>query len=65
MAEAMNGRVRLSLTIVAQGGAWIGAVVLAYGAVNARVSVLEDRYNRLEQDIREIKGDVKALLRRP
>ena len=65
MAEAMNGRVRLSLTIVAQVVAWIVAVVLAYGAVNARVSVLEDRYHRLEQDIREIKGDVKVLLQRP
>lgn len=65
MAELGNGRLKVSLTLVVQAVAWIVAVVLAYGAVSSRVSVLEDRYQRLEQDIREIKGDVKALLHRP
>lgn len=63
-ANGTNGRFRVSVTIAVQVVAWVAAVVLAYGAVNARVSVLEDRYQRIEQDIREIKGDVKALLQR-
>lgn len=40
---------------------WLVAALLAYGAVEARVRVLEDRYDRIVDDLREIKGDVKAL----
>ena len=36
----------------------------ALGSVEARLSVLEDRYMRLLSDIGEIKSDVKVLLRR-
>lgn len=39
------------------------ATLLAYGAMNARVAVLEIRVDTLQSDISEIKGDVKALLR--
>lgn len=42
---------------------WITAVILAYGAVEARVRVLEDRYERMRSDLSEIKSDVKELLR--
>lgn len=38
-------------------------VTLAYGAVTSRLSVLEVKYDRLYQDIAEIKSDVKTLLR--
>lgn len=44
---------------------WIVSAMLAYGAVDARVKVLEDRYERLMQDISEIKRDVRQLVSRP
>lgn len=40
---------------------WVVAALLAYGAVEARVRVLEDRYERIKEDLSEIKSDVKAL----
>ena len=55
-----NGRKLISWqTIIG----WVGAALLAYGAVEARVRVLEDRYERIIQDIGEIKSDVKTLIR--
>ena len=39
------------------------SVTLAYGAVTNRLSVLEVKYDRVYQDISEIKQDVKQLLR--
>lgn len=44
---------------------WLVSAVLAYGAVDARVRVLEDRYERLLGDIQDIKRDVRELVNRP
>jgi hypothetical protein len=47
---------------------WLVSAVLAYGAVDARVKVLEASYERLLQDMREIKADVREVrdhMRRP
>lgn len=52
---------QVALTIVG----WVVAVLLAYGAMNARVAVIEDRVNRIYADISEIKADVKTLVRKP
>jgi hypothetical protein len=60
MAEPITGKAQLVLTVIG----WIVAVLLAYGAVNVRVAVLETKYDRLTQDIGEIKSDVKTLLQR-
>lgn len=43
---------------------WIVAALLTYGAINARVSVLEDRVNGMKETVAEIRGDVKTLLQR-
>ena len=51
-------------TVLKQVIAWVVAVLIAYGALQARVSVLEERVNRLSSDIQEIKQDVKTLLLR-
>ena len=40
------------------------AYFTAIGTLQARVSVLEDRYERLSDDVSEIKRDVKQLLQR-
>lgn len=50
-------------TAALTGIAWLVAVMLAYGAVDARVKVLEDRYERIREDLSEIKGDLKAIRR--
>ena len=66
MADPQNGGIRInwqSALVVLVG--WIVSAVLAYGAVDARVKVLEDRYLRMAQDIQEIKSDVRQLVARP
>lgn len=55
---------RLSPQAVVQIVAWIISVLLAYGAINTRVTVIEDRVDRLTADVSEIKNDVKTLLQR-
>jgi hypothetical protein len=63
MAE-QNGRYRVSWEVIATVVAWLVGGLLAYGALNARIQVLEDRYDRLVRDIGEIKQDVKVLIQR-
>ena len=55
-----NGRIRVNWHTVF---GWVVTALLAYGAVEARVRVLEDRYERIIGDIAEIKNDVKTLIR--
>lgn len=50
--------------VIATVTAWLIGGLLAYGSLDARIKVLEDRYDRLTSDIREIKADVKVLLQR-
>ena len=47
--------------------AWLVGGMLAYGALDARIRVLEAQYEGVAQDLREIKSDIKLLLtqRRP
>ena len=59
-SHGQNGRIRMNWQMVA---GWIVTALLAYGAVEARVRVLEDRYERIIYDIGEIKSDVKTLIR--
>lgn len=60
-----NGRLKLDWPkVVATVVAWLVAVMLAYGAMNTRVAVIEERYDRLTEDVREMKSDLKTLLRR-
>ena len=66
MAEQQtNGRIRVSPSVVAQVVAWLVAALLTYGAINARVAVVEDRVNAIKEDLSEIRADVKQLLRKP
>jgi hypothetical protein len=65
MAGESNGRFRVNFELAIQVLAMLAAVFLAYGALDRRVSVLEDRLERLYPEIQEIKTDVKTLLRRP
>jgi hypothetical protein len=60
-----NGRFKVSGQTLLQLAVWLVSIMLAYGALNERISVLEVKYDRMQQDLGEIKGDVKQLLRRP
>lgn len=73
-----NGGPRIQWTLVVQVVAWVVGLMLAYNAMNARVSVVEYQVNTLHDDIQMIKSDqrnqtdklndvqsdVKQLLRR-
>ena len=64
MAEQSNGRIRVRWEVVATVVAWLVGGLLAYGALDGRIAVLEDRYLRMQVDLTEIKADVKVLIRR-
>ena len=52
MAESgPNGRIKIDPAIGLQIVAWIVGVMLVYGAVNARVSVLETKYDALKESL--------------
>jgi hypothetical protein len=60
-----NGRIKIDPGFAIQLLAWIVAAVLTYGAINARVAVVESQINIFRGDLNEIKQDLKSLLRRP
>jgi hypothetical protein len=43
---------------------WLIAALLAYGAVDRRVAVLETKYDIVQDQLRDIQKDVKELLKR-
>lgn len=59
-----NGRFKVSWTQVVVLVGWLVTALMAYGAVDSRVKVLEDRYDRLFQDVKDIKSDVRYLVER-
>lgn len=50
--------------IVFQVVGWFVAAFLTYNAITVRMSVVETRTEQLRDDVREIRNDVKALLRK-
>lgn len=56
-------RFKVSWEVVVTVVAWLVGGMLAYGTLDARIRVLEDRYLRMSSDLIEIKTDVKSLLR--
>lgn len=42
--------------------AYLIAGLLAYGAIQSRIAVLEVRYEQMARDVAEIKSDVKTLI---
>lgn len=51
MAENGNGRIKIAPEIAAYVVSWIVGVMLVYAAVNARVSVLETKYDALKESL--------------
>jgi hypothetical protein len=60
-----DSKLQISSSVALQLVGWLVGVLLAYGAMNVRVSVVEQRVNDVRADIQEVKQDVKTLLRRP
>lgn len=60
-----NGRIKIDKTTAVQVIAWIVAALLTYGAINARVAVVESQVNDMKEALTEIRQDVKTLLRKP
>ena len=59
-----DGQLKVRWDVIATVVAWLVGGLLAYGSLDARIRVLEDRYDRIQSDVREIKADVKVLLQR-
>lgn len=53
---------RLSWQVATQIGIWLISVMLAYGLINTRLQVLEVKYDRITQDIQEMKADLKQVI---
>lgn len=55
---------KVSWSVLSTIGVWIVSVLLAWGVVQTRVAVLEERVDQLRADLIEIKADIKILIRR-
>lgn len=60
---SVNSKTSIALPIVIQVIFWIIAAMATYGAVNARVAVVESKVDQFKDDVREMKMDIKELLR--
>jgi hypothetical protein len=59
-----DDRLRVRWDVIVTVVMWMVGGLLAYGALDARIRVLEDRYLRMSLDLSEIKADVKTLIQR-
>lgn len=59
-----NGRIKLTPGTAFQILAYIVAILLAYGFINAQIAVQNAEIQQLKSDVQEIRGDVKTLLYR-
>jgi len=59
-----NGNFRISPQFALQIIAWIVGLVLVYGAVNTRVTVLESRAGDTERRLGSIESKIDVLLQR-
>lgn len=59
-----NGRIRIDPGVAIQVLAWIVAAVVTYGAINARVAVVESKQNDSERRMERIENKIDDLLRR-
>lgn len=57
-------RTQISLPVFAQFLAWIVAALFIYGAVNARVSVVESKQSETERRLNSIESKIDVLLSR-
>jgi len=55
---------KVSWSVLSTIGIWLVSILLAWGVVQTKVAVLEERVGQLRADLAEIKADVKTLLRR-
>ena len=55
---------KVSWSVLSTIGIWLVSILLAWGVVQTRVAVLEERVDQIRADLAELKADVKTLLRR-
>lgn len=60
--EKRSASFSISWNVFVQIVAWLVASLLTYSAINARVSVAEDRINDIKSQLQEIRTDVKSIL---
>lgn len=61
-ADMMKSKVNVSAVV--QIVIYVISIVLAYAALDKRITSLEVKYDRVVEDVKEIKADVKTLLNR-
>lgn len=64
MSQADDNKFKITVPLLLQLGVMLVSVMLAYGALNERISRLEERYENVLSKLTEINADVKTLLRR-
>lgn len=60
-----NGRWKIDPRLFVSIVGWIVSIMLAWGYVNTKLAVVESKVERLQQDMTDMRGDVRALLQRP
>ena len=69
MGETVNGRIKLSWGQIVIFVGWLVSVLLAYGAVESRVLVLDSReqqhYEEIQRALQRIERGINQLEQRP
>lgn len=64
MANGEKRELSLGMTVVLHLVGYLVGILLAWGAMNARVAVVESQINGVKEQLQEIRSDVKQLLRK-
>lgn len=63
MEQPISEQTPISLGLVIGIGLLIVSILVAYNALDKRVSAMEEHTKTVQDDITEMKGDIKTLLR--
>lgn len=61
--ERDGGRISVRWDVIVTVVAWLVGGLLAYGSLDGRIRVLEAQMQGVAIDLKEIKGDLKLLIR--
>lgn len=61
--ERNDGRINVRWDVIVTVVAWLVGGLLAYGSLDGRIRVLEAQMQGVAIDLKEIKGDLKLIVR--
>lgn len=65
VTKESNGRLKIDPRLLVSIAGWLVSIMLAWGYVNTKLAVVESKVERLQQDMTDMRGDIRTLLGRP